>query len=446
MDRQLHPLRVATPGGTAVEQELTYNFLNPKGIPATGSAPQRIAFKGTLLAAHDFFQTSSPVPSLGNAVIAQWTDGLPIIVPTEAKVKEMITGTSHKATEKLAPYSKDSSGKWVQSKTAATFAPGNGTATVEQVATNAVMAGCKPEYLPAVLAMASVGLDWEAGGGPNGYVQILSGPYSKSIGMNAGQGAMNGGNPPSMTIGRAFQLMVVNLGGALAGSTNTNIGHLFNRADLCYAEDNEALPTGWVGMNEDVGFAKTESAIALTQSNSVLLTTFAPSSFRGLNSGTGGIANKLGLVGKPGIYNFVEYLMQWSIMPDLGPGDKKGVYAGVVGPQGPLTFTMHPDMAASLQKFGFKSKMDFYNWVYDRTQMAMSDFKKNGYYDVITKNGTAIEKSSGKAYSSLAADYKVHIYGEAAEQMLIVSIYPGDETCEIWTGGRGTPVCIDNWD
>ncbi len=74
-----------TPAGT--EQEQTYNFLNPKGTPSSGSAPQRVAFNGTLLAAQDFFGATANVAKFGNAPIAQWTDGLPIAVPTEQKVK-----------------------------------------------------------------------------------------------------------------------------------------------------------------------------------------------------------------------------------------------------------------------------------------------------------------------------------------------------------------------
>ncbi len=146
--------------GQVSETALSYNCINPKGTPSSGSAPKRIIFNGTLDAAQDFFGATTDVASLGNAPITSWTDGLPVIVPTEQKVKEMLTGTTHKSTEKIAPYSKDASGKWVQSKTAATFAPSGWTATVEQAATNAVMAGCKPEYLPIVLAMASGGLNF----------------------------------------------------------------------------------------------------------------------------------------------------------------------------------------------------------------------------------------------------------------------------------------------
>jgi hypothetical protein len=421
--------------------DLSYKCLNPQG---NATSAQRIAFTGTLLDAQAFYQKANPAEKLGNAPIAQWTDGLPVIIPTEQKVREILTGTSHKSDEVVSVYTKDSSGKYVKGS-ASTFQPSGWQATVEKVAVNAVMAGCKPEYLPAVLAMASGGLNFKKDTSPTGYVQIVSGTYSKEIGMNAGQGAMNGGNPPNMTIGRAFELCLINLGGALAGSTNTNQGHLFNRADLCYAEDIEALPTGWQGMNREAGLTAKESAIMLCQSSSVLLTTFAPSSFRGLNSGTGGIANKLGLVGKPGTYNFVEYLMQWSIMPGETTNGKPIVNPGTVGPQGPLCFTMHPDMANSLMKFGFATKDDFYKWVYDRTVVNMSDYKKFGWYDVLTNNGAAIEPTSNKAYNTLADDAKIHVYGAAKDQMLIVSIYPGDETCEIWSGGRGQAMIIDAW-
>ena len=74
----------------------------------------------------------------------------------------------------------------------------------------------------------------------------------------------------------------------------------------------------------------TESAIMLCQSGSTLMSTFAPSSFRAMNTGTGGIAHKLGVVtAHQVITTLVEYMMEWSIMPNLGPKDVPGAYAGV---------------------------------------------------------------------------------------------------------------------
>jgi hypothetical protein len=421
------PTTTTTPG------DKTYNCLDPQ------AGPKKIAFTGTLNDAQTFYQKSVPVATLGNALITQWTDGLPIIVPTEQKVREILTGTSHKSDEVMSVYTKDASGKWNKG-TASKFAPSTNTATVEKVAINAVMAGCKPEYLPVVLAMLSGGPNYKTGTAQTGYMQIVSGSIVKELGINAGQGAMNPGNPPSLTIGRSFQLGLINLGGALPGSTNTNTGNIFSRDFLLYAEDGEVLPVGWVGMNEDAGFAKNESVIMLCQSSTMLMTTFAPSSFRGLNNGVGGIAIKLGVEGKPGKYNFVEYIMQWNLMPT-----KPFEGSSVVGPQGPMNFTIHPDMAAMLKLYGFNTKADFYKWVYDRTVTTAAEYRKYGWYDVLTNNGAAIEPTSGKAYKDLAPDYKVHVAGEAKDQLVIVSIYPGDESCLVFSGGKGIARCIDPW-
>jgi hypothetical protein len=231
----------------------------------------------------------------------------------------------------------------------------------------------------------------------------------------------------------------------MAGSTNTNQGHPFNRAELCYAEDNEALPEGWVGMNEDAGYAADESVIMLCQHSSMLMTTFAPSSFRSLNSGHGGIARKLG-IDEPGTYNFVEYVMQWSLVPNTTAyGQSIPGWASAVGPQGPLCFTIHPDMAAMLKLYGFDTKADFYQWIYDRGVVSLSQYQKFGWYDEHTAKGTAIEPVSGLPYNQLSPDTMVHVFGPADQQMVIISIYPGDESCLVFSGGKGIPRAIDPW-
>jgi len=317
-------------------------------------------------------------------------------------------------------------------------------ATVEQVAVNAVMAGAMPEYLPAILAMMSGGPNYSASSWPIGYYQIMSGPYAKEIGVNAGQGSMNPGNPPSMTIGRAFQLCLINLGGATVGSTNTNLGNPINRAELCFAEDNEALPQGWVGMNQDVGFKADESVIMLCQITTGRGGNFAPSSFRALNSGQGGIARRLGVEGTPGYYNFIEYVMQTLIMRNTTSGGTPTTAPGLFLPA-PLVFVIHPDMALSLFNTGFKTKAEFYQWVYDRTVTPLSEFKKYGWYDEITNSGTAIEPTSGKPYNELSNDYSVHVMGKAEEQLVIITNFPGDESIQVYSPGRGLSRCIDPW-
>ena len=350
----------------------------------------------------------------------------------------MLTGTSHAPDEELSVYTKKSSNQWVAGASPSTFEPSGYTATVEQVAVNAVMAGARPEYLPAILAMMSGGTGYVDEALPIGYYQIMAGPYAQEIGMNAGQGAMNPGNPPSMTIGRSFTLCMINLGGAVAGSTNINLGNQNTRGELCFAEDAEGLSGNWVGMNEDVGYNANESVIMLCTGKTMMFGNNAPSSFRSLNSGHGGIARKLE-VDEPGFYNWIEYIMELQILPNVTTDNTPGIFPGEVD-TGPMVFTMCPDMALSLVNYGFNTKPEFYQWVYNRTVVVHSEFKKWGWY-----NPNDIEPSSGKPYSQLPDNYECHIMGAADQQLAIVSIHPGDEFLEIFSGGRGVPYCIDPW-
>ena len=96
------------------------------------------------------------------------------------------------------------------------------TSTVEKVAINAVMAGCEPEYLPVVLGAMSQGFNYMTTNTPIGYVSYVSGPIVEEIGMNTKQ-PFQVGNTPSMAIGRATQLCLVNLGGSAQGSNSTSI-------------------------------------------------------------------------------------------------------------------------------------------------------------------------------------------------------------------------------
>jgi hypothetical protein len=80
---------------------------------------------------------------------------------------------------------------------------------------------------------------------------------------------------------------------------------------------------------------------------------------------------------------------------------------------------MHPDMALSLYNYGFKTKADFYKWVYDRTVLPVSQYSTWPWYDDLTNKGTAIESTSGKAYNALPPDYPVHVWGKMEDQGLI---------------------------
>jgi hypothetical protein len=122
---------------------------------------KRVLFEGTLEEAQEFYQQTEVIPSLENAPYAIYTDGLPVIVPTEERVAAMLKGTTHKPDELVICHEDHEPGdRSVQMGNSGKkgepvrFLPMKRTATVEMVATIAVMAGCKPEYLPAVLAIA----------------------------------------------------------------------------------------------------------------------------------------------------------------------------------------------------------------------------------------------------------------------------------------------------
>jgi hypothetical protein len=163
-----------------------------------------------------------------------WTDGLPVVPPTEQRVLAMLDGTTRAPDEIVA-----------------TVPPDLVDVTVEKVAIAAVMAGCKPEYLPWVLtAVEAVCTDEFNMHGllattmPVGPVVVCSGPGTRRIGMNSGINVLGQGNRANSTIGRALQLVVRNVGGGRPGevdrATHGNPGKL----SFCFAEDDTDSPYG----------------------------------------------------------------------------------------------------------------------------------------------------------------------------------------------------------
>ncbi|MEM9748315.1 MAG: thioredoxin [Actinomycetota bacterium] len=163
-----------------------------------------------------------------------WTDGLPVVPPTEERVLAMLEGTTRAPDDIVA-----------------TVPPDLVDVTVEKVAIAAVMAGCRPEYLPWVItAVEAVCTDEFNMHGllattmPVSPVIVCSGPGTRAIGMNSGKNALGQGNRANSTIGRALQLVVRNVGGGRPGevdrATHGNPGKL----SFCFAEADDASPFG----------------------------------------------------------------------------------------------------------------------------------------------------------------------------------------------------------
>lgn len=178
-----------------------------------------------------------------------WSDGLPLVPPTERRVSAMLDATSRSPDDIVA-----------------VVAPDLVECSVEKVAVNAVMAGCRPEYLPVVLAaLEAVSHDdfnlhgvmaTTMGMTP---VLIVNGPIRTQLAMNSGINVLGHGNRANATIGRALQLVVRNVGGSRPGGVErATMGHP-GRLGLCFAEDEEGSP--WESLAVARGFDADQSTI-----------------------------------------------------------------------------------------------------------------------------------------------------------------------------------------
>lgn len=407
----------------------------------------RVLFEGTLEEADVFYQQTEFVPPPVNAPIAVYSDGFPVTIPTEERVREMLKGTSHKPDE-LITYRSDRTTRrgYLSSSRLGVgqvvvknkgepvlFSPNNWTATVEKVATVAVMAGCKPEYLPVVLAIAESGCPISTTHNL-GQAVCVSGPIVKALGMNTGCGALGPGNPANSTIGRTFQLMARNLGGAIPGINRmASLNSPFAIAGTCFAENADGLPPGWEGLNEESGFKKNDSVVMILNARGIEHQGFRPGGYRALQrSGHGGMARRLGVKGVPGPHNWLEYLLPrlWACR------------------EGGYTFVMVPEMARHLYEYGFKSKQEIYDWLWKKSFEPLKDYRLRSGPDVETNGWMGIEPMSGKHWKDLPDDYMVPAAGYDPQVNCIIVAGGDEETSEQMGGresGQNTVFNIDAW-
>ena len=180
-----------------------------------------------------------------------WSDGLPVVPPTEARVLRMLEGTTRAPSEIVA-----------------TVPPTLVECSVEKVAVNAVMAGCEPEHLPVVIAAVEAACTDEfnmhgvlATTMSVGPVLVVSGPIAKRIGMNSGLNALGQGNRANSTIGRALQLVVRNVGGGRPGEVDRATFGSPAKVGFCFAEDETGSP--WTSLAESRGWRSDQSTVTV---------------------------------------------------------------------------------------------------------------------------------------------------------------------------------------
>jgi len=254
-----------------------------------------------------------------------WTDGLPIVLPTEERVAEMLTGTDHAPDE-------------IVGRMTLTVTQEKLEYTVEKVAVNAVMAGARPEHLPVILAISST----EEPAFPSSTTSfarmvIVNGPIRNEIGMNSGVGALSPFNYANSVIGRAWTLMSINLADARLGETlMASLGHNLNYNNMCCAENEEQ--NVWEPFHVQKGFKREESVVSLFRGWSVITSMGAANAFRPANEET-------------------------AIMLKAFPGLRSAA-----------TFVMDPLVAKGLKEQGFQTPQDFARWLSENVKVPAGQF------------------------------------------------------------------------
>ena len=181
----------------------------------------------------------------------KWSDGLPVVPPTAARVEKMLSKVARPRHDVVT-----------------TLAPGFGAATVELIAINAVLAGCDPEYMPALLAAV------EAVSAPEFNLQgiqattnpvavwiLVNGPVARQLAINAGHNCLGEGAWANLTIGRALRLILRNIGGAIPGEMDRSTQGQPGRIAFCCAENEDDSP--WTPWHVERGFAAGTSTVTV---------------------------------------------------------------------------------------------------------------------------------------------------------------------------------------
>ena len=337
-----------------------------------------------------------------------WTDGLPVVLPTEERVSRMLKGTSHKPDEMVGSMGPaDTYERWEY--------------TVQHVAINAVMAGARAEHLPVILAVASTGItSLFSSLSSHARMLIVNGPIRKEIKMNWGIGALGPFNQANAVIGRAWTLISKNLAGGGIPEVNYlgTMGNNYNYTNLCCAENEEALPPGWKPLHVQKGFKPHESAVGLFRG-------WTMSSFTAI---------------KPDPRHEI-IRRQLSFLETSGTGAH--FFPGVsIGAE--ATILISPRAAKELVKEGFDSKEKLSRWLKENTFMTMWNYWIARPDDL---------KAARSGVEPFAALLKLRPDAQSPEPLIkagtpVEIVVVGGETDQVWQAGDFgclTTASIDKW-
>jgi hypothetical protein len=320
-----------------------------------------------------------------------WTDCLPIVLPTEARVEAMLEGTSHPPDETVG-------------RLRPTVFRESWEFTVEKVAVNAVMAGARPEYFPIILALAASGITARSSSTTSfAAITVVNGPIRNEIKMNSGIGAMGPYNHANATIGRAYGLLSQNLqGGSLPGETYMGSSGNWYAYTAVLPEAEERSP--WQPLHVQKGFKATDSIASV-------------------------------------------FLGGWYTHAGYGPRatwqEKMRHALAAVEQYSPPLFVMDPIVARGFVKLGFDSKENLIEWCADNALLTAREYWDNQSIQLLRPKGVAgIEPYASRLKAN--PDDVIQIY-EPSDINIVVA---GGETQGAWkmiSGALRATVSIDAW-
>jgi hypothetical protein len=325
-----------------------------------------------------------------------WTDGLPVILPTEERVAEMLTGTGQ-PPDKLV-----GTAFMVDTKE-------NLRITVQDVAIAAVMAGARAEHLPVLLAVASSGQPAiQPSTLPFASALLVNGPIRNEIGMNSGMGALGPYSRTNAVIGRAWTLMSILCGYARRKRTFwTSQGNNYSYNNLCMAENEER--SVWEPFHVQKGRKQEESAVSL---------------FRGWN-----VLNSTGAASRRSWGEEVKLQMQ--ALPAL--------YSAA-------TLILDPLLAKHLKENeGFETALDVSRWVSENVKMSASQFWDSDIIDMLVTPLAMQGVLPYAAWKQLPEDALIAPYHQPEKINILVV---GGETSPLWKVSDfdcTATVSIDKW-
>ena len=307
-------------------QQVIDNLLAPPGEQTLAPEPsaREIVFRGTFEDVNAYFYER------------EWSDGLPIVPPTLAKIEEFLSFTDRDPDESLG-----------------ILLPENRSATIWAVAVNGVMAGCRPQYMPILVALVEAMADpiygvEHSGNTPGAETLItLNGPIIKDLNFNYTQGVLRDGFMPNTSVGRFWRLALRNMAGFLLHKTDK--GTFGNTFRVVLAENEDALAQiGWPPNSVDMGFAAGDNTVTITRctGGSVIV------------SVTGSTPEEM----MPYIADGVAKQTGWEIIFTVG-----GLSLGTLRP----VLVLSPILAQTIARAGW-TKDDVKRYLFDHARMPAS--------------------------------------------------------------------------